>query len=333
MSDDPSDTTAVRNSGENSRRGWLRSAAEIFAVVIAGMAVLGWFGPWFWAAELATHFRVFYLLGALVALGIFVWARAWAWMALAALLVVWNGAAILPWYFPAHNPDVSGGAQLTLFTANLNFANANHDAFLEAVKDSHADVIFVQELSPQWDLALEPLGKQYPHVIARPQPGQFGIGVYSRYPIERVDVDQVAGINAPVIMADIVVRGVRVPVVAFHALPPLTPVMAAWRNQQLEWVAEYAAGHSGPLIVAGDFNCTMWSPKFQAMIAKGGLRNARRGHGIAATWLPVLGLVRMLPLDHVLVKGPIATESFRVGPAIGSDHRPVIAKFTIGGES
>ena len=96
------------------------------------------------------------------------------------------------------------------------------------------------------------------------------------------------------------------------------------RNRELEHIAEVARATGPPLIVAGDFNTTPWSPHFADLLAAAGLRNAADGHGYLGTWPPWFwpGLI---PIDHVLLKGPLAVTTLRRGPQIGSDHFPIIA--------
>ena len=78
------------------------------------------------------------------------------------------------------------------------------------------------------------------------------------------------------------------------------------------------------MIVAGDFNTTPWSPYFRDLVAAAGLRNAAEGHGYVGTW-PAWFWPALIPIDHVLLKGPLVATSVRRGPAIGSDHFPIIA--------
>jgi endonuclease/exonuclease/phosphatase (EEP) superfamily protein YafD len=78
------------------------------------------------------------------------------------------------------------------------------------------------------------------------------------------------------------------------------------------------------VIVVGDFNTTPWSPCFQDLLAAAGLRNATLGHGYIGTW-PTWFWPALIPIDHVLLKGPLAATTVGRGPAIGSDHYPIIA--------
>ena len=78
------------------------------------------------------------------------------------------------------------------------------------------------------------------------------------------------------------------------------------------------------MIVAGDFNVTPWSPHFRDLLKAAGLRNAACGPGYLATW-PRWFWPARIPIDHVLLKGPWAVTTLRLGPAFGSDHYPIIA--------
>ena len=41
---------------------------------------------------------------------------------------------------------------------------------------------------------------------------------------------------------------------------------------------------TGPIMVVGDLNATMWSAPYRSLIDSTGLRNARRGFGILPSW-------------------------------------------------
>ncbi len=86
-----------------------------------------------------------------------------------------------------------------------------------------------------------------------------------------------------------------------------------------------------PIILAGDFNVTMWSSQYKAMIANSGLHNTRQGFGILPTqssYFPQFSWLS-IPLDHFLVSRDIVVENMKTGKPIGSDHLPIIADFLI----
>jgi endonuclease/exonuclease/phosphatase (EEP) superfamily protein YafD len=115
-------------------------------------------------------------------------------------------------------------------------------------------------------------------------------------------------------------------VVGLHASSPRPndPSDARRRDLQLDDLASLLEGADGPLIVAGDFNTTPWSPHFQDLVATAGLRNAANGHGYLATW-PTAFWPARIPIDHVLVGGRVAVTHVARGQSIGSDHYPIVA--------
>ena len=80
----------------------------------------------------------------------------------------------------------------------------------------------------------------------------------------------------------------------------------------------------GALIVVGDLNTSPWSPHFRDLLTATGLRNAAAGHGWIPTW-PTWFWPALIPIDHVLVRGPLGVEDLERGPDVGSDHYPLIA--------
>jgi endonuclease/exonuclease/phosphatase (EEP) superfamily protein YafD len=92
------------------------------------------------------------------------------------------------------------------------------------------------------------------------------------------------------------------------------------RNVYLERVASHCARIEGPLLLAGDFNLTPWSPFYSDFIRATGLVNAARGR--LATWPAWLGPLG-IPIDHALLRGSLSLVRIASGPDLGSDHLPL----------
>ena len=56
------------------------------------------------------------------------------------------------------------------------------------------------------------------------------------------------------------------------------------------------------------------------------LKDSRQGFGIQPTW-PQSQPIMRIPIDHVFASKGIAIHERSIGPAVGSDHFPVIVKF------
>ena len=110
-----------------------------------------------------------------------------------------------------------------------------------------------------------------------------------------------------------------------HPVPPASLEYYHWRNEQFEEIASQRALFHDRLILIGDLNSTSWSYHFQSFIKKMELLDSRKGLGLHTTWpaiLPLMGIT----IDHVLVSSDIKIIERKVGPHIGSDHKPVYVR-------
>ena len=81
-------------------------------------------------------------------------------------------------------PDVS---LLNLLTYNVNYALAGDEPTLGAVAQADADVVCLQETTPEWESILRTnLARQFPHMEFKHSPGAGGLGVLAKLPIESV---------------------------------------------------------------------------------------------------------------------------------------------------
>jgi endonuclease/exonuclease/phosphatase (EEP) superfamily protein YafD len=81
-------------------------------------------------------------------------------------------------------------------------------------------------------------------------------------------------------------------VAGVHSSSPLPSEDSDSRNRELDHIVELASDPGQPLIVAGDFNATPWSPHFRDLLAATGLRNAADGHGYVTNVRPPAATIR-----------------------------------------
>jgi endonuclease/exonuclease/phosphatase (EEP) superfamily protein YafD len=108
--------------------------------------------------------------------------------------------------------------------------------------------------------------------------------------------------------------------------------MSALRNDQLVAVASLIQQQTVPIVLAGDLNSTSYSPYFEDLCSRTGLRDSRQGFGIQASWSPRLPLLEIC-IDHCLVPPAIHVANRRAGPHLGSDHRPIMVTLTWTGDA
>ncbi|MEZ5303079.1 MAG: endonuclease/exonuclease/phosphatase family protein [Verrucomicrobiales bacterium] len=331
---------ANQNDGE-SRAGCVTKfligfPADVIIGLVTAATLFCWLARKFYLFDLFTHFRVYYVIGALLAAIIsLVISRRWH-AAVAGALAVWHAIGIAPYYFgPSGSVATADTSQPTdvrgkALVANLNLDNTNHAAAIALLEQEKPDIAVLMEVTDGWREALRATADAaFPHQVVRPKPDAFGIWLLSKHPLTNTSFFPDQSDGAPWILADASVNGQMVHLVAAHPFPPMDKATQRQRNGRLGWLEKHARDRTLPTLAMGDLNCTPWSPYFRDLVWDSGLRDSALGFGVQPTWrVPPLG-IPAIPIDHCLVTPGIAVLDRRVGPDIGSDHLPVIVEFEI----
>ncbi len=294
----------------------------------SGLALIARY--WVWS-EIATHFLVYYAIASLVAAVLFAVARRPKFAFAAGLLFFWQASGIAPWYVPAAKAASGRGPHLKLMTANVNADNQHYDKLIALVRAENPDLLFVQEMSYGWAEALRALDDAYPYRSVTPRHDYWGIALYSKYPLENIVADSPVEPEAPQIRADAIIDGRRVHLMNVHLAPPRAEWMVDLRYKHYAWAEQYLSKmkDQGPLIIAGDFNSSPWSPLYADLVRTGGLTNARQGYGLLPSWYPLAGRWFLIPLDQICGAGGVSFSGIHLGSVIDSDHIPVITEITL----
>jgi len=276
--------------------------------------------------ELLTHFRLQYLAAELLLLLVCLWYRRWLLVSLLLPVIAVNAAAVAP-YWPRETAVVSAPNAVELMTANLYGGNHDYSRFIDVVRRERPDVLLLLEYNSRWGSALASLSAEYPHQIVAEREDYFGMALFSRIPLADAGVIDLRGV--PAIDAELELGAAGATrLIGVHFRPPMSARQARERNAQLDLVGELALAEAGPLIVAGDFNVTPYSPVLAEWLERTELTDTRRGRGFGTSWptsLPVLGI----PIDHVLVSEDFLVSAHYYGAAFGSDHYPVVTRLSL----
>jgi endonuclease/exonuclease/phosphatase (EEP) superfamily protein YafD len=301
---------------------------KLAAATIIGATVLALGARFWWIFELATHFRVQYLAAAAALLALLVARRQYRWAGALALASVLNMVPVLPYLSLTPTAAAySPGAPLKILAVNVSHGDFSAARLLEIQREAAPDVLIVVEFTAHAERLLGPtLDADYPHSLKLPARRRDGIAMWSRHPfatVERVQLDRTTAIEGKVMAP-----GGAFTVLGVHLSAPMRPRRAADRNRELDLLAERLASVDGPIVVAGDFNITPYSPFFTDWLSDTGLVDARRGRTISISWptlLPILGI----PIDHCVVSDEFAVIAHRRLPDFGSDHYAILAELAL----
>ncbi len=219
------------------------------------------------------------------------------------------------------------GGSVRLLTANLWNGRADAKGFAELVQRLEADVVAVQEITPEQARELE---RVLPHGRVEPACDHSGMGFALRHPgeLDRLPLpDRPARIARldpsawPALPGPLEILNVHL--TAPHLWPPWRSL--ALRRHQVRALAAYL--ETAPEVsraLAGDLNATPLWPAYRRLARR--LADAAHVAGGARgrTWGPGARGPRLLRIDHVLI-GRLEVERIEVVAVPGSDHSAVVA--------
>jgi len=310
----------------------IRTAAFLIRASLAGLCavtVLAFAAPLGWPFELFVHFRVQYAAAGLVLAGVLLAAGSPRASLLAILLTAFNALPVLQRAQAGPPPVACAGPEITVVTANVQYGNDDRSRFLDWLAKHPADLVVVQEVTAAWARELARLpGYPYRLLLAREDP--YGIGVLSRWPLGPVESEDFAGDGLPSIAGHVQFAGRPLRFLALHTHWPITPGLARARNRALAAAARSLVEGSGPAVVLGDLNATPWSPVYANFLRDSGTRDVADEARWQPTWMAGFWPLA-LRIDHLFVSPGLCVLRAQVGPAIGSDHRPVVARLRFEG--
>jgi vancomycin resistance protein VanJ len=241
--------------------------------------------------------------------------------------------------------------ELRVATYNLNFANPNVEATLDAIASVNADVLLLQEITAGWESLLRArFGEHYPHLSFHvPEGGAAGHAVLSRHPLA-VDEQLSRPPGSFYRGHRLVVTTPRGPLQILHVhlrasidddcfrgacsdvdwvkgqltTPPIRrgEIEAHWRH----------VDRALPTVVAGDFNEPA-TGDVVAFLERQGLQR------VATTGPPTWRHTRIvdgrpsellaLDIDHVMIDARVVALGATVLDAGASDHRPLVARLRL----
>jgi len=279
--------------------------------------------------ELATHFRLQYLLASVVCVGVLFAFQSWRPLPIAIACAILNLVPILPYYStPAHSASTDL-INFKLLQANAFEQNRNYAEFLAEAKRLNPDVVVLQELTEEWETNTASLNQNYPFAVIEARPSGAGMAVFSRHPLVTKELLALDGSNHVSLRVEVEIEYTRVTLLALHPTTPVTPWKFKNRNKQFAEAAAIMKATKGPKLLVGDLNVTMWSPYFQRLLRDSGLRDARRGFGLQTTWPVPLPSFLRLAIDHCLVSEEWFVQGITTGANTGSDHKAILFELAL----
>ena len=307
-----------------------RLPAALAYLLAAGLAVsvaAGFLGPLHPAFDTLSSFR-WHLAILSAAVGFVLLLSGFGKAALLAGLVAVSGA----WQSLDGLPLSRDGAGTvpdrshTLLAFNKRFDNPRRDGVIGLIRETDADIVMLTEYSRLWEDALKRLHGSYPHRFHCGEWLNFGGSmIFSRFPMK--PGTSFCGEYASLATVEMEIDGVPLVIGMAHLRWP----WPASGPRQIDALQPVLARIGRDALIAGDFNSVTWSHGLRRF-ASGADMDIRGG--IGGTFMPAFlpsGLAPWLglPIDNVLHKGAVRIDRVDTLDATGSDHLPLLVRFSI----
>ncbi len=289
-------------------------------ILLAGAvlaAAMPWLGRYSDRADLAAQFLIQATLATALLAALLAISRR-PWRATLAGLCLLVQLSVLQW--PMMTASAAEGAGRVLFF-NLWVENPTPERGLDFVRASGAEVVVLAEVIGPWIRALDGLADLYPHrVDCLERPG-CDVVLLSRTPLLATRSQRDPDSGAPLVEARVALGGREVTIAGTHLARPINEGSLAHQLEQVRYLSRELDEISGPKLLVGDLNAVSWARVVGELGRRTGL--APVAGSIEGSWPARFPWAMRIPIDHALASPELRAAVRHVGPALGSDHRPI----------
>ncbi len=251
-------------------------------IIISALIVLGAafciFAPNYYLFKLGSEFAIQIMLGYLVGGFVFLYFQqpkltftSFACCAGLCLFLKYSTNAEMK------APIITDSEIVNIAHFNLASTGSDYEKTIENIKETDADLVSIQELTPDWLPILESeLSDLYPHSSSIVRMDPFGIAVFSKRPMLSMDTFYYE--NIPNLAGTLACeKGDKaLHFIAAHTTPPLYRTAHERMQQHLEVIGNYINKVDLPVITMGDFYAPPWCREIQDLKYAAGLNDSRR---------------------------------------------------------
>jgi endonuclease/exonuclease/phosphatase (EEP) superfamily protein YafD len=295
------------------------------AVLIAAISLASFAGSWVWWLDVLANFRAQYV-AVLALLGGLILASRWRRTGMAILgVALLNLVFVAPLFVSSPGEPVGGAPGIRVMSYNLLSTNESYNEVIEYIEATAPDIVLLHESSRPWEVAMESSGLGYQVIRGRSDDLIFGTLVLARQTVDASSFGFAEG-GGRAIALTYQPEGwpEQVKILSSHPVAPTSAERASLRDAQLAFAADWAAQQDGAYMVAGDLNASPWSSPFRGLVSEGGLRNSQLGFGLQPSFSAKTIFPLRVPIDHLLHSQDLRVTDRRLGPAMGSDHFPLV---------
>ena len=244
-----------------------------------------------------------------------------------------NYTSLVPVEVPLAGELNSYDEKIGIFLTNVKMSNRKAEPLKDLIALKNPDLILAMEIDKWWNKELQGLKKEYPyshHVINEVA---YGMVLYSKLPIEDIEVHYLNNENVPSFESILVLpKGQKIKLYCVHPVPPVyfekLPDNVGQKENALVQMGHKIKSRNLPVLVAGDLNDVVWSRIDKLTGTNNLLFDIRVGRGFYSSY-NAENIFNRWPLDHVFVTNEFRLKKLELLPHIGSDHFPYYVELVL----
>jgi hypothetical protein len=205
----------------------------------------------------------------------------------------------------------------------INGGADEYESISRSLINSRADIISIQELTPDWALVLkDALSPTYPYHTELNRIDPYGMAVFSKYPMRKIDTimyeDSAISYQIPALRLEIEIGSNTVDLISAHVLPRMNNVDFMKVQGFLDTLADWAKNKKGQhIMIAGDLGVTPWDFVLQKLISTSGLRLSRREPHLF-----------IQPFEHILYSSSINCNQLKEVLTMSRNHIGILGDYS-----
>jgi len=235
--------------------------------------------------------------------------------------------------------------EISLMTYNLYFKNKYKNATIKLIEKENPDILFVQELTPNWEVALDSkIRNKYPYKSTIASRGTHGIGIYSKYKIINKKVLKNKNNKVYAQIINILINNKNIQFANTHLASPAVAVENSERffslyhqnykirKMQLKNINNYCLNSEKKVhasFIIGDLNTMKYEPIFRELSYNWTNIYDKVGQGLGLNFPNSAKFTALITLDYILAHGNVKGIYSKVIKGGSSDHFAILTKVKI----
>lgn len=244
-----------------------------------------------------------------------------------------NYTSLVPVKVPTAQTLKASDTLFSLLLTNVEMSNRKAQPLIKLIATKNPDLVLLMEVDEWWNKQLKVLEKEYPYSQHTINKLAYGMVLYSKFPLKRIEVDYLNNKKVPSFESTIALTNSKN--ISFHSIHPVPPTYfedlpdnAGQKATALKELGKEIEGRKFPTIVAGDLNDVIWSYVDEVTNTKNILYDVRVGRGFYNSYNAENMFIKW-PLDHVFVTKEFRLKKLERLPKIGSDHFPIYVELVL----